>query len=204
ILSIPRDGSIGNIVEANDPALVMTKYNREELIGLSLVDLVKDLTEKEIMDYFTEMMEKYIIRFEREFIRKDGTTFPVEITATPFTLKEELTMLVTARDITDRKRDRELRRQAYDQIAQNIEDFAELVDRIRNPLMGVIGYAELSETLHSTIIIEEAKKIEEITQKISDSYLETEKVRKILRSEIDSKENNEAVSEKVENEETKE
>ncbi|MCG3256903.1 MAG: PAS domain S-box protein [Candidatus Heimdallarchaeota archaeon] len=204
ILSIPRDGSIGNIVEANDPALVMTKYTREELVGLSLVDLVKDLTEEEIIDYFAEMMEKYIIRFEREFIRKDGTTFPVEITATPFTLKEELTMLVTARDITDRKRDEELRRQAYDQIAQNIEDFAELVDRIRNPLMGVIGYAELSETLHSTIIIEEARKIEEITQKISDSYLETEKVRKILRSEIDSKENNEAVSEKVEKEETKE
>ncbi len=203
ILSIPRDGSIGTIVEANDPALVMTKYNREEIVGLSLLDLVKGLTEEEIMVYFAEMMEKYIIRFERDFIRKDGTTFPVEITATPFTLKEELTILVTARDITDRKRDEDLRKQAYDQIAQNIEDFAELVDRIRNPLMGVIGYAELSGTMHSTIIIEEAKKIEEITQKISDSYLETEQVRKILRSEIDSKENNEVVSETVEEGKTK-
>ncbi|OLS32394.1 MAG: Sporulation kinase E [Candidatus Heimdallarchaeota archaeon AB_125] len=204
ILSIPRDGTIGTIVEANDPTLEMTKYTREDIVGLSLLDLVKDLTQEEIADYFSEIMEKYIVRFEREFIRKDGTVFPVEITATPFTLQEELTVLVTARDITERKRNRELRKQAYDQIAQNIEDFAELVDRIRNPLMSVMGYAELSETMHSSVIIEEAKKIEEITQKISESYLETEEVRKILRSEIDSIEDIEVVSsldEEIEKEE---
>ena len=204
ILSIPRDGGLGTIVEANDPALEMTKYTREDIVGLSLLDLVKDLTQEEIADYFSEIMEKYIVRFEREFIRKDGTVFPVEITATPFTLQEELTVLVTARDITERKRNRELRKQAYDQIAQNIEDFAELVDRIRNPLMSVMGYAELSETMHSSVIIEEAKKIEEITQKISESYLETEEVRKILRSEIDSIEDIEVVSsldEEIEKEE---
>ncbi len=204
ILSIPRNGTIGRIIEANDPAIEMTKYSREDIVGLSLLDLVKDLTEEEIIDYFSEIMEKYIIRFEREFIRKDGTLFPVEITASPFTLQEELTLLVTARDISDRKRDEELRRQAYDQIAQNIEDFAELVDRIRNPLMSVMGYAELSETMHSSIIIEEAKKIEEITQKISESYLETEEVRQILRSEIESLENSEMGSDIDEDEQIEE
>ncbi len=185
VISVPRDGSVGKFIEVNQIAITKTGYESEEITKLRLDQVVKDLSEQDIKTILEEMFENDFITFERDLYRKDGTSFPVEINATPFMLKGEISVLVTARDITERKRDEELRNQAYAQIAQNIEDFAELVDRIRNPLMGVIGYAELSETLHATIIIEEARKIEEITQKISESYLETEQVRKILKEQID-------------------
>jgi len=190
VISVPRDGSIGKFVEVNQPAIVKTGFTAEEIFEFPLERIIKNLSDKEIKTYFKEMFEKNFITFERELYRKDGSSFPVEINATPFNLKGEISVLVTARDITERKRDEELRKQAYAQIAQNIEDFAELVDRIRNPLMGVIGYAELSESMHADIIIEEARKIEEITKKISESYLETEQVRKILKEQIDLAEEN--------------
>ncbi|MHA1197804.1 MAG: PAS domain S-box protein [Candidatus Heimdallarchaeaceae archaeon] len=185
VISVPRDGSIGKFVEVNQVALTKTGYVHDEITGLQIDQVIKGIKREEIKAYFEEMFENDFITFERELQRKDGSCFPVEINATPFMLKGEISVLVTARDITERKRDEELRNQAYSQIAQNIEDFAELVDRIRNPLMGVMGYAELSETMHSEVIIEEAKKIEEITKKISESYLETEQVRKIIKEQID-------------------
>ncbi|MCG3216204.1 MAG: PAS domain S-box protein [Candidatus Heimdallarchaeota archaeon] len=184
VISVPRDGSIGKFLDVNDLSIEKLGYSRQEFLEMDLSDLIKDLTAEEVTEYFQELIEKKFITFERVLVKKDGGYIPVEINATPFTLHQELTVLITARDTTVRQRDEELKKQAYSQIEKNIEDFAILVDGIRNPLMSIIGYAELVETTHSGTMIEEAKKIEEITKKISDSYLETEQFRKILRDHL--------------------
>ena len=149
-----------------------------------MISKQKDLTPEQITIYFQELWDKKYITFERDLVKKNGEFIPIEINATPFTLQQELTVLITARDITERRRDEALKIMAYTQIEQNIEDFADLVDRISNPLMSLMGYAELAESMHSDIMLDEAKKIEEITKKISDSYLETEQFRKILRDHL--------------------
>ncbi len=184
IISVPRDGSIGNFIDVNQLTLEKTGYTIEEIQKMSLLDIIKDLSPEQVAIYFQELWDKKYITFERDLIKKNGEFIPIEVNATPFTLQQELTVLITARDITERRRDEALKIMAYTQIEQNIEDFADLVDRIRNPLMSLMGYAELAESMHSKIMIEEAKKIEEITQKISDSYLETEQFRKILREHL--------------------
>ena len=63
---------------------------------------LKDLTAEEITSYFKEMLDVDFITFERDFVKKDKVTFPVEIQAAPFTLRDEITVLITARDITER------------------------------------------------------------------------------------------------------
>ena len=50
--------------------------------------------------------------------------------------------------------------------------------------MAIIGYAELSDFNHKEIIIQEAKKIDEITQLITSSWLESEEFREILRKQL--------------------
>ena len=184
IISVPRDGSIGKFIDVNNLTLEKTGYTREEIQEMSLLDIIKDLTPEQVTIYFQELWDKKYITFERDLVKKNGEYIPIEVNATPFTLKQELTVLITARDITERRRDEALKIMAYTQIEQNIEDFADLVDRIRNPLMSLMGYAELAESIHSDIMVEEARKIEEITKKISDSYLETEQFRKILREHL--------------------
>ncbi|MHA2309153.1 MAG: hypothetical protein ACXABJ_07740, partial [Candidatus Heimdallarchaeaceae archaeon] len=96
----------------------------------------------------------------------------------------EITVLLTARDITERVEDEQLMKQAFTQIDQNIEDFDVLVDKIRNPLTGIIGYSELSDSLHTSIIVEEAMKIDEIIKQISENWIASEKFREILRKHL--------------------
>ncbi|MHA1953510.1 MAG: PAS domain S-box protein, partial [Candidatus Heimdallarchaeaceae archaeon] len=184
IVSVPRDKSVGKLLEFNELACRKLEYSREELIGLGLDEIVKDLTEEEITNYFKEIMEKKSIKFERRFVTKSGELFPVEINAAPFLLKGEITVLLTARDITERVEDEQLMKQAFTQIDQNIEDFDVLVDKIRNPLTGIIGYSELSDSLHTSIIVEEAMKIDEIIKQISENWIASEKFREILRKHL--------------------
>lgn len=201
IVSVPRDRSIGNLLEFNELACRKLEYSREDLIGLGLDEIVKDLTEEDITKYFKEIMEKKSVKFERKLVTKSGESFPVEINAAPFLLKGEITVLLTARDITERVKDEELMKQAFAQIDQNIEDFDILVDKIRNPLTGIVGYSELSDSLHTSIIVEEAMKIDEIIKQISENWIASEKFREILRkhllaeqtSEEDSSKNTEDV-----------
>ncbi len=177
-------------IEVNDVACNLTEFTREELLEKRSLDISDPEVHDSLANSIRTFIEKGSATFESVQITKSGKKIPTEVSSHIFTLRDERVALSVVRDITERKRDEELRNQAYTQIAQNIEDFAELVDRIRNPLMGVMGYAELSESLHSEIIIEEAKKIEEITKKISESYLETEQVRKIIKEQIDLVEEN--------------
>ncbi len=184
IVSVPRDKSVGKLLEFNEFACRKLEYSREELIGLGLDEIVKDLTKEEITEYFKEIIEKKSIKFERRFVTKSGELFPVEIYASPFLLKGEITVLLTARDITERVEDEELMKQAFAQIDQNIEDFDILVDKIRNPLTGIIGYSELSDSFHTSIIVEEAMKIDDIIKQISENWIASEEFREILRKHL--------------------
>ncbi len=184
VVDVPRDGSVGNIIDVNDVTCSKTNYLRDEIIGLDIREIVKGLTAEEITSYFKEMLDVDFITFERDFVKKNKETFPVEIQAAPFTLRDEVSVLITARDITERKRDEELKKRAYAQIEQNIDNFDILVDRIRNPLTSIIGYSELADSMHSEIIIEEARKIEEIAQQMSDSWVDSEEFREILRKHM--------------------
>ncbi|MHA2357442.1 MAG: PAS domain S-box protein [Candidatus Heimdallarchaeaceae archaeon] len=184
IVSVPRDGSTGTLLEVNDVACQKLMYSKEDLLGLKLDEIVKDLTDDQVKCYFKEILEKKIHTFYRDFVTTSGETFPVEIKAAPFSLKGELTVLITARDITERMRDEELKRISYAQMEKNIENFDILVNKINNPLTAIIGYSELAHTMHSEIIIEEANKISEIMKQISESWVETEKFREILRRHL--------------------
>jgi PAS domain S-box-containing protein len=184
IVSVPRDKSVGRLLEFNELACRKLEYSRDELLNITLDKIVKDLTEKEITEYFKEIMEKKTLKFERRLVTKKGETFPVEINAAPFLLKGEITVLLTARDITERVEDEKLIKQAFTRIEQNIEDFEILVDKIRNPLTAIIGYSELSDSLHTSIIVEEAIKIDEITKQISENWIASEKFREILRKHL--------------------
>ena len=63
-------------------------------------------------------------------------------------------------------------------------NFANLVDKIRNPLAIIVGAAEVEKTAYSDKIIENAEKISEITELMSTSWDESEKFRQILHEQL--------------------
>ncbi len=79
----------------------------------------------------------------------------------------------------------ELKRRAHKQIEKNIEEFAILVDHIRNPLAAISLFAELKvQELDKELaenIIKQVKRIEDVIKRLDEGWLESENIREFLR-----------------------
>ncbi|HMA04583.1 MAG TPA: CHASE4 domain-containing protein [Methanomicrobiales archaeon] len=73
------------------------------------------------------------------------------------------------------------KREAYEQIEKNIEQFAILGDHIRNPLAVIVGLADLTEGAEAAKIMEQARVIDGIINQLDRGWIESEKVREFLR-----------------------
>jgi signal transduction protein with GAF and PtsI domain len=78
----------------------------------------------------------------------------------------------------------EMRIKSVERIEKNIEEFAILVDHIKNPLAIISGIAELEienekvrETIHNAV-----RKIEDVVSRLDKGWLESEEIREFLRS----------------------
>jgi PAS domain S-box-containing protein len=111
ILFLRRDN--GRILEANSAATTSYGYSRQELLDLS----IQDLRAPETLDLTAELMAKADtegILFETFHRRKDGSTFPVEVSSRGATVNNIRTLVSVIRDITERKR-------AHDVLRENEE-----------------------------------------------------------------------------------
>ncbi len=99
--------------------------------------------------------------------------------------EEEIKLLQTLADdvafAVDAIRLERAREESLRQIEKNIEQFATLVDKIRNPLAVITGYADLFTDKEKDKILEQIRKIEKIIEQLETGWLESEEVRKLLR-----------------------
>lgn len=92
----------GKILEANLKSYDLLEYEYDELTNLSLRDIFPASTEwSQIID---EISAKGGINFETINIRKDGSNFPVDMSASLFALDGKPVILSLIWDITERKK----------------------------------------------------------------------------------------------------
>lgn len=79
----------------------------------------------------------------------------------------------------------EMRVKAYEQIEHNIEQFAILVDHIRNPLAAAKSYAELliEDENAKKKILEQINRIVELVEQLEKGWVKSETIRKFLKRE---------------------
>jgi two-component system response regulator len=121
---------------------------------------------------------------EGETITPDGRVWFIK--AYPVYEGGELTGVVEiCEDITEKRKFEKERRLAYEQIERNIENYAILVDEIRNPLNVLLGMIELNFTGESAeVMMEQIEKIQRLLEKLDQGWLESENVRKFLKKYI--------------------
>jgi PAS domain S-box-containing protein len=112
--------SDGGIIEANEAAAKEYGYSREELLGMAIHDLRAE-DERQFVDEQMRRADERGIAFETYYLRKDGSTFPAEVSAQGVTIKGEHIYLSIIRNITQRNRADEELRSAHQQLAQIIE-----------------------------------------------------------------------------------
>ncbi len=120
----------GRIVEANHAAAAAYGYAREELLGKHLSELRAPDSLPLLGEQLRRADERGIL-FETTHRRRDGSTFPVEVSATGADVAGGRLLLSIVRDITERKRaEQELRRskQLFEGVAEAIPDVLYLYD----------------------------------------------------------------------------
>ena len=79
-----------------------------------------------------------------------------------------------------------LKKDAYDRIEKNIEQFAILGDHLRNPVTAIVGLCDLlDDKTIAQKIIGQAKEIDRIITQIDQGWIESEKVRTVIKKYYD-------------------
>lgn len=103
---IDRDSAC--ILDVNRRACEHLGYERDELLGKTVIDIDPEFTWDLWVEFRNSVKEQGSSRIEVSHQRKDGSTFPVEIEVSYVSLDREY-HVATVRDITERKaREREL------------------------------------------------------------------------------------------------
>ncbi len=127
------------ILDVNLPACEMFGRSRDELLTMTVADLVPEVGLTVIPDQFAEtgIPAKPIETISH---RASGERFPVEITAQYQTIGGETVLLVVVRDISERKR----LEQEKEQFVRTKEEFiVSLSHGLRTPLHTLKGFIEL-------------------------------------------------------------
>ncbi|MBN1548199.1 MAG: PAS domain S-box protein [Syntrophaceae bacterium] len=140
------DNETGRILAVNPAASVMYGYGREELLRMDHTQVSAEAqdTRRATLEYRSTVP----LRYHR---KKDGTVFPVEITASHFKYMNREVHIAAIRDITFRMEAEEEKKQfdAKLQQSQKMEAIGTLTGGIahdfNNILGGIMGYTEVAK-----------------------------------------------------------
>ena len=157
ILFLRRDD--GRILDANAAALKAYGYSREELLAMTIYDLRTSKTKGLIPDQMAKADGQGLL-FESMHRRKDGRTFPVEVSSQGATIGDMRTLISVIRDITRRKvaekavrESEELFRTTFDKspIGTAMVGMDRKITRVNEEFCSMLGYPEeeiIGLTLH--------------------------------------------------------
>lgn len=175
IFVIDAEGSNkGSIVSANRSATEMHNYSIDELLSFNIKDIVEDKDEKKVDEMINSVLLGRPVAIELQYYKKNGETFPVEVSASLLDIKNHKYILLFSRDITERKESEErLMRAETMKVCGELT--TGLAHEIKNPLAGIKGSMQLFlETIKLSdeereilqMAINEIKKIESLIKEI--------------------------------------
>jgi PAS domain S-box-containing protein len=126
-----------NISYANNAAIQNTGHSKEALEKMSLIDIEYNLSNKIWQERLEELKIEGSLTFESVHLRKDNSTFPVQVTATFLKFADKEYIFAFVNDISKR-------RHAEDATQAKSDFLANMSHEIRTPMNAVIGMAHLA------------------------------------------------------------
>ena len=126
-----------NISYANNAAVKNTGHSKEALEKMSLLDIEYNLSNKIWQERLEGLKIEGSLTFESVHLRKDNSTFPVQVTATFFKFADKEYIFAFVNDISKR-------RHAEDATQAKSDFLANMSHEIRTPMNAVIGMSHLA------------------------------------------------------------
>lgn len=166
----------GRILHANQVTCEKHGYSLEELLRLSVHQLIDEDGGRQIPGLLERLKHGESLTFEGIHQHRDGGQFPVEVQATEIVFGHRRGILAIVRDLTHRNRERQVRQRLENKIQQKrkLQSLGALAGGIahdfNNLLVGVLGNAgllledHLAGTSHHDMLLD----IETAAQRASD------------------------------------
>jgi PAS domain S-box-containing protein len=132
------------IVEVNESACAIHGYTREELIGKPISFLDDPESTKQIPQRIRRLMTGKALTFEAGHLRKDGSTFLVEVSAQVIVITGKPYILAIDRNITERKKIEEELKERVDELEKfyntaiarelKMKEMQEEIERLKSEL----------------------------------------------------------------------
>ncbi|MDP2643748.1 MAG: PAS domain S-box protein [Desulfobacterales bacterium] len=138
------DGETKQYLDVNDAATSLYGYSRKEFLKLTIYDITseREQTDDAILLAFTGKPVRIPLRYHR---KKDGATFPVEVTAGSFMLNHRLVLCGVIRDITLRKQTEEELQNYRTQLEHRVEDRTARLRKLNRELQREIAERQKAE-----------------------------------------------------------
>jgi PAS domain S-box-containing protein len=136
----------GNFVDVNRAACETYGYSREEFLQMNLRD-VRHASVRSAIKRDLEAANSGGAKFETIHVRKDGSSFPVEVNASGADFGGERLILAIVRDITERKAAQQAVQQSEERLRlmiESVRDFAIITTDITGKVTGWNPGAELT------------------------------------------------------------
>ena len=163
-------------------------YDVKELIGRNPLEFVhpddREKVRRNIEARISGEIDSASYRFRS--VRRDGEVRYNDVYSSRIVYRGKPAVIGTLIDITEMLKLEKAKFEAFKQIEKNIEQFAILVDHIRNPLAAILGLVEMeiSDEKLKKKFEELVYRIEELIERLDEGWIESEKVRKFLDGEF--------------------
>lgn len=179
----------GAVIYANRSFASMFGYGEDGAVtGRNLEAFFADPTVGETIT--GHLLDDHAIMQETIGLRNNGSPFHIQVSGSVVQndAGQPLCIMLIVMDITGRILTDQMKRETYAQLGKNIEQFAILGDRIRNPLQVIVGYAEMIDDPLAEKILEQSRRIDEIITELDRGWVESANVRQFLRKHGDGTE----------------
>jgi PAS domain S-box-containing protein len=127
------------IVEANEKACFDHGYSMDELIGKPISELDDKDSAALVKERVNRLMSGKAVTFEASHQRKDGSTFPVEVSARLITLSGKPYIFALDRDITERKQAEKALKIAKEELERQNRELKKL-DLMKDALISDVSH----------------------------------------------------------------
>lgn len=149
VLAVER----GPLLAANPQALAMLGFDPEDVRRLELKDLL-DVQDPGVRTFLGKHARGCRFRGELPMIRKDGSTFPAEITSSVFEDHQgTLLKALLFRDVTQLKQSRQALRQAYAENERNLAQMRAVFNQMTDGLVTFTPEGRLSEINQAALVV---------------------------------------------------